>query len=80
MIAVLMWIVVKEGRYYMRHVCKVDDELSTYGWRNHNGLDFGHRLLVDHGMNLATSFLKSKENGSGYGGDWAVRIDVQTDK
>jgi len=37
-------------------------------------------VLVDQGLKLATSFLKSKSEGSGYGGDWAVQIDVQTDK
>ncbi|KAF5941732.1 hypothetical protein HYC85_019374 [Camellia sinensis] len=37
-------------------------------------------MLVDQDMTLMTSFLKSKEDGSGYGGDWAVRIDVQSEK
>ncbi|GMP82398.1 hypothetical protein CsSME_00036720 [Camellia sinensis var. sinensis] len=36
-------------------------------------------MLVDRDMTLMTSFLKSKEDGSGYGGDWAVRIDVQSE-
>lgn len=27
-----------------------------------------------------TSFLKYKEKESGYGGDWAVRIEAQSDK
>ncbi|GKV43439.1 hypothetical protein SLEP1_g50728 [Rubroshorea leprosula] len=31
-------------------------------------------------MTLETSFLKSKGDGGGYGGDWAVRIDVQSEK
>ena len=39
----------------------------------------GHQVLVDQSMTLATSFLKSKVDGSGYGGDWAVRIDVQSE-
>ncbi|XWS22745.1 hypothetical protein CRYUN_Cryun29cG0062800 [Craigia yunnanensis] len=77
LIAGLMWIGIKDGRYFMRHVCQDSDELSTYGWTSHNGRDFGHQLLVDQDMTLATSFLKSKEDGSGYGGDWAVRITVQ---
>ncbi|KAF7813611.1 mannosyl-oligosaccharide glucosidase GCS1-like [Senna tora] len=80
LIAGLMWIGVKDGRYHLRHVCKDDDELSTYGWTNHNGRDFGHQLLVDHGLNWATTFLKSKTDGSGYGGDWAVRIDGKFEK
>ncbi|KAK4597669.1 hypothetical protein RGQ29_015261 [Quercus rubra] len=78
LLAGLMWIGVKDGRYAMRHVCQDSDELSTYGWTRHNGRDFGHQILVDQDMTLATSFLKSKVDGSGYGGDWAVRIDVQS--
>ncbi|KAL2343448.1 hypothetical protein Fmac_004733 [Flemingia macrophylla] len=80
LIAGLMWIVVKDGRYHLRHVCRHEDNLSTYGWTKHNGRDFGNQVLVDHGMTLTTGFLKSKEEGSGYGGDWAVRINVQVDK
>ncbi|KAI4368487.1 hypothetical protein MLD38_017040 [Melastoma candidum] len=77
LLAGLMWIGVKDGRYFIRHVCQDNDDLSTYGWKSHNGRDYGHQLLVDHGMVLDTSFLKSKEKGSGFGGDWAARIEVQ---
>ncbi|KAL5175253.1 Mannosyl-oligosaccharide glucosidase GCS1 [Glycine soja] len=80
LMAGLMWIGVKDGKYHLRHVCRHEDDLSTYGWTRHNGRDFGHQVLVDHGMTLTTEFLKSKEEGSGYGGDWAVRINMQIDK
>ncbi|KAA8528986.1 hypothetical protein F0562_033526 [Nyssa sinensis] len=80
LIAGLMWIGMKDGRYFMRHVCQNEDELKTYGWTHHNGRDYGHQVLVDQDMTLTTSFLKSKRDGSGYGGDWAVRIDVQSEK
>ncbi|KAL3511428.1 hypothetical protein ACH5RR_030829 [Cinchona calisaya] len=36
--------------------------------------------LVDQEMTLKTSFLKLKERGSSYGGDWAVRIEVENDE
>lgn len=80
LVAGLMWIGVKDGRYHMRHVCQDSDELSKYGWTHHNGRDFGRQVLVDHGMTLETSFLKSKGDGSGYGGDWAVRVGVQIEE
>lgn len=80
LIAGLMWIGVKDGQYVMRHVCQDSDELSTYGWTHHNGRDYGRQLIVDHGLILETSFLKLRGKGSGYGGDWAVRIDVQSKK
>ncbi|XP_015894405.1 mannosyl-oligosaccharide glucosidase GCS1 isoform X2 [Ziziphus jujuba] len=80
LVAGLMWLGVKDGRYFMRHVCQDSDELSKYGWTHHNGRDFGRQLLIDQDMTLETSFFKSKEAGSGYGGDWAVRVDVQNEK
>lgn len=80
LVAGLMWLGVKDGRYHMRHICQDSDELSKYGWTHHNGRDFGHQLLVDQDMSLETSFLKSKGDGSGYGGDWAVRLDLQNEE
>lgn len=73
-----MWIGMKDGGYFMRHVCQDSDELSKYGWTRHNGRDYGQQLLVDQEMTLETSFLKSKGADSGYGGDWAVRLEVQS--
>nr|XP_027191588.1 mannosyl-oligosaccharide glucosidase GCS1-like isoform X2 [Cicer arietinum] len=80
LMAGLMWNYVEDDSYHLRHVCKQEDDLSAYGWIKHDGRDFGHQVLVDHGMILNTSFLKSKGEGSGYGGDWAVRLDVQVDR
>ncbi|CAL5214028.1 unnamed protein product [Lathyrus oleraceus] len=80
LMAGLMWIGVKDGSNHLRHVCRHEDELSAYGWIKHNGRDYGHQVLVDHGLILTTEFLKSNGDGSGYGGDWTVRIDVQIDK
>jgi mannosyl-oligosaccharide glucosidase len=80
LIAGLMWIGLKNGQYFLRHVCQDSDELSTYGWTAHNGRDYGHQVLVDHGLFLTTSFLKEKGEGSGYGGDWAVRLDANCER
>ena len=80
LIAGLMWIGKKNGQYFMRHVCQDSDDLSTYGWTQHNGHDYGHQVLVDQDLTLTTSFFKTKTNGSGYGGDWAVQVTVQNEK
>ncbi|KAH7670313.1 Mannosyl-oligosaccharide glucosidase protein [Dioscorea alata] len=77
LIAGLMWIGIKNGQYFLRHVCDDSDGLNTFGWIDHNGRDYGHQVLVDHDISLTTSFLKDRQNGSGYGGDWAVRVDVK---
>ncbi|KAK3166350.1 hypothetical protein QOZ80_1AG0044680 [Eleusine coracana subsp. coracana] len=79
-IAGLMWIGLKNGQYFLRHVCQDSDELNTYGWTAHNGRDYGRQMLVDHGLLLTTSFLKEKGEGSGFGGDWAVRLDADNER
>ncbi|KAK8959673.1 Mannosyl-oligosaccharide glucosidase GCS1 [Platanthera guangdongensis] len=80
LIAGLMWIGIKNDQYFLRHVCQDSDGLSTYGWIEHNGRDYGHQLLVDQDLSLTTSFLKERVNGSGYGGDWAIRLEAQNVK
>ncbi|KAL8142455.1 hypothetical protein V2J09_015487 [Rumex salicifolius] len=79
LIAGMMWIAVKDGQFFIRHVCQDSDGLSTYGWTHHNGRDYGRQLIVDNDLTLETSFIKSKDQDSGYGGDWAVRVDVQSE-
>lgn len=68
---------MKDGQYHLRHDCKDSDELSRYGWTDHNGRDYGRQVMVDHGLMFTTSFLKEKMDGSGYGGDWAVRLEAE---
>ncbi|XP_042044096.1 mannosyl-oligosaccharide glucosidase GCS1-like isoform X1 [Salvia splendens] len=46
LLAGLMWLGVKDGRYVMRHVCQDSDELATYGWTHHNGRDYGRQVLL----------------------------------
>ncbi|KAL0700934.1 hypothetical protein Bca4012_057056 [Brassica carinata] len=78
LVAGLMWLGVKDEMYVMRHFCENSDHLSSFGWREHNGRDFGRQELVENDMVLETSFVKTKGDGSsGYGGDWSVRIDVK---
>ncbi|XP_020592219.1 mannosyl-oligosaccharide glucosidase GCS1 [Phalaenopsis equestris] len=76
----LMWIGIKDGQYLLRHVCQDSDGLSTYGWIEHNGRDYGRQVLVDQAFTLTTSFLKESGDGSSYGGDWAVRLEAQNVK
>ncbi|GBG60662.1 hypothetical protein CBR_g11887 [Chara braunii] len=70
----LMWVQRKEGRYHLRHTCQDGDGLQKYGWLRHDGSKFGRQQLIDGNLHLATYFLKHHGHGSGYGGDWAVRI------
>ncbi|CAN8304148.1 unnamed protein product [Cochlearia groenlandica] len=76
-VAGLMWLVEKDGKHVMRHFCENSDDLKSFGWREHNGRDFGRQELLEEDMILETSFVKSKEGSLGYGGDWSIRIKVK---
>lgn len=77
-VAGLMWIGIKDGRLFIRHVCQDGDGLDKYGWTHHNGRDYGIQTVIDQDLILKTSFLKTKNAGSAYGGDWAVQVDLQS--
>lgn len=65
-----------DAKHMMRHFCENSQDLKSFGWREHNGVDFGRQELLDQDMILETSFVKSKEGSLGYGGDWSVRINL----
>ncbi|CAN7049982.1 hypothetical protein BRARA_G00865 [Brassica rapa] len=79
LVAGLMWLGDEKDdgkQHVMRHFCENSQDLKSFGWREHNGIDFGRQELLDQDMVLETSFLKSKEGSLGYGGDWSVRINL----
>ncbi|CAN7077735.1 unnamed protein product [Brassica oleracea var. botrytis] len=79
LVAGLMWLGDEkddDGKHVMRHFCENSQDLKSFGWREHNGVDFGRQELLDQDMILETSFVKSKEGSLGYGGDWSVRINL----
>ncbi|KAF3485754.1 hypothetical protein F2Q69_00054148 [Brassica cretica] len=79
LVAGLMWLGDEkddDGKHMMRHFCENSQDLKSFGWREHNGVDFGRQELLDQDMILETSFVKSKEGSLGYGGDWSVRINL----
>ncbi|CAH8299264.1 unnamed protein product [Eruca vesicaria subsp. sativa] len=78
LVAGLMWLSdEKDDGKHMRHFCENSEDLKSFGWREHNGIDFGRQELLDQDMILETSFVKTKEGSLGYGGDWSVRINLK---
>ncbi|KAJ3678273.1 hypothetical protein LUZ60_002076 [Juncus effusus] len=75
----IMWLALKNGQYHLRHVCQDSDALGKYGWTAHDGRNYGLQMIKDNGLNMETSFLKEKGEGSGFGGDWAVRLDLKNE-
>jgi len=49
--------------------------LKTYGWKEHDGVNFGVQEIVDHNIKIVTSFVK--KSGGAHGGDWTSRIQIQ---
>ncbi|KAH8932306.1 hypothetical protein BDL97_19G064400 [Sphagnum fallax] len=76
-LAGFMWLGVKDGQYALRHTCEESDKLSRYAWVCHDGATYGRQEIVDQDLSITTTFLKSWEIGSGYGGDWVVRIQAK---
>ncbi|CAM6010751.1 unnamed protein product [Sphagnum balticum] len=79
LLAGLMWLGLKQGQgSSLRHTCDESDGLARYSsWVRHDGTTYGRQEIVDGSAHISISFFKSKELGSGYGGDWVVRVLVQ---
>ncbi|GLT86657.1 hypothetical protein SLE2022_047800 [Rubroshorea leprosula] len=72
LIAGLMWIGLKDGRFFIRHVCQGSDELSRYGWTQHNVLRIDvqsekSRWNDDLQKNAYLFFYLADEDGSAIG-------------
>ncbi|XP_024535407.1 alpha-glucosidase 2 isoform X1 [Selaginella moellendorffii] len=76
LLAGLMWLGIKDGYYALRHTCEDSDGLKRYGWVRHDGISYGRQVILDQNMNITTFFSKSWNDGSGYGGDWSVRVNL----
>ena len=62
-------------RDFDRHLCQQDDNLQSYGWIEHDGVNFGVQEIYDNDMKITTSFVKRP--GGVNGGDWTARITVE---
>ena len=61
--------------YYCRHLCDQGDNLEQYGWKEHDGRNFGVQVIIDKFIQLETSFVTKL--GGNHGGDWTARIQVE---
>ncbi|KAI8012468.1 Mannosyl-oligosaccharide glucosidase GCS1 [Camellia lanceoleosa] len=66
LVAGLMWLGLKDGRYFMQHVCQDSDELKTYGWACHNGRDYGRQIskLSEEMQTVHLFFYLADEDGN----------------
>nr|SVE77464.1 EOG090X024P [Daphnia lumholtzi]SVE78094.1 EOG090X024P [Daphnia lumholtzi] len=51
------------------------DNLEQYGWKEHDGRNFGVQVVIDKFIQLETSFVTKL--GGKHGGDWTARIQVE---
>jgi len=63
---------IGNGMPPIRHWCNQDDQLTTYGWVAHDGINFGAQEIVDKYFILTTDFVK--KHGGTHGGDWSARF------
>lgn len=74
----LMWYQPTEIQKGIRHWCNQNDELPSYGWIRHDGVNFGEQVIEDPPHWITTSYVKVPEKERG--GTWTARIDVQPKK
>ncbi|KAK4002984.1 hypothetical protein OUZ56_004773 [Daphnia magna] len=78
LLAGLMWFmpdVAAAGNLNLRHLCDQGDNLEQYGWKEHDGRNFGVQVIIDKFIQLETSFVTKL--GGNHGGDWTARIQVE---
>jgi hypothetical protein len=60
--------------WHLRHEASNAHGLQMFGWHHHDLRSFGEQVALDGPLNISTTFLKRPS--SGYGGDWAIRMQV----
>ncbi|CAG5091136.1 Oidioi.mRNA.OKI2018_I69.PAR.g12876.t1.cds [Oikopleura dioica] len=58
----------------VRHKCNQDNQLK-YGWKEHDGVNFGVQSIQEKNYKIWTKFLKQQVGGNG--GDWTVKVDTE---
>ncbi|KAG2438869.1 hypothetical protein HYH02_010667 [Chlamydomonas schloesseri] len=64
-------------QYRVRHEASQGDGLGSYGWKRHDGRNYGQQILVDNDYNITLSMLKTFGEDSGPGGDWSLRLQLR---
>lgn len=67
--------IAKFLQFDSRHLCEQGDNLEQYGWREHDGKNFGVQVIIDKFIQLETSFVTKL--GGNHGGDWSAKIHVE---
>ena len=67
----LMWFTTHQ-QFNIRHTCEQSDGLRSYGWKQHDGVNFGSQDITEKDFLIRTDFVK--KSGGSHGGDWTVRI------
>ncbi|CAG9574147.1 unnamed protein product [Danaus chrysippus] len=71
----MMWYELAAAAHKgIRHLCEQNDNLPTYGWLRHDGVNFGEQLISDPPHHIQTSFIKTP--GGEHGGHWTARINI----
>lgn len=75
LVAGVMWsLATMQSWQHIRHAARGEDRLQEFGWNRHNLRSYGEQNITDGVVKLTTQFLK--QPSAGYGGDWALRVNV----
>jgi hypothetical protein len=64
----IMWLDEDKNIDMIRHSCEMEESLK-YGWRRHNGENFGRQEIEEKDYIIKTDFIKVPHKGE-KGGDW----------
>ena len=60
---------------FLRHKCNQDNKLK-YGWKAHDGINFGEQIIEENTFDLWTKVVKRPRLGR-HGGDWTWKIEAK---
>jgi mannosyl-oligosaccharide glucosidase len=66
----LMWVSPKKREFVIRHNCDQNDPSIVYGWKRHDGKEFGEQDIIDKDVKLKSYFMKTANNS------WTARVSV----
>ena len=65
-----------QGLEQLRHTCSYYDQLSRYGWQEHDGQSYGYQTIEDplNNVQLTVNWVKPDENEPSH---WVLRVQAE---
>jgi mannosyl-oligosaccharide glucosidase len=84
-----MWGEPGANGFDVRHEARHEHDLAKFGWERHDLRHYGRQVIIDHGLQISTAFMKvssagrlpngalqARLPGEGYGGAWNLQMNA----